>query len=87
MASWHLNGVVLPGTEPVDLWVRDGVISAEPVAGAETLGSGWWIMPGLVDAHSHIGLGAGGAVDTAVVTAGEQLGAATLVQAAAAGRT
>jgi len=65
MASWHLSGVVLPGTEPVDLWVDDGLISAEPVTGAKTLGSGWWIMPGLVDAHSHIGLGAGGAVDRA----------------------
>ncbi|WIY81538.1 amidohydrolase family protein [Propionimicrobium sp. PCR01-08-3] len=65
MKSWHLNGVVLPGTDRVDLWVRDGVISAEPIPGAESLGSGLWIMPGLVDAHCHIGLGAGGAVDRA----------------------
>jgi len=70
MSSWHLNGVVLPGTEPVDLWIRDGVISAEPVGGAESLGSGLWIMPGLVDAHCHIGLGSTGAVDRA--TAEEQ---------------
>ncbi len=65
MTSWHLNGVVLPGTEPVDLWIRDGVISAEPVADARSLGSGFWIMPGLVDAHCHIGLGPNGAVDRA----------------------
>lgn len=60
MSSWHLSGVVLPGTEPTDLWVRDGLISAEPIAGAQTIASNVWIMPGLVDAHCHIGLGPDG---------------------------
>ena len=60
MSAWHLQGVVFPGTEPTDLWVRDGVISAEPIPGAETIASGVWILPGLVDAHCHIGLGADG---------------------------
>lgn len=62
---WHLRGVVLPGTEPVDLWVAGGRIVPGPVAGATMLASGVWILPGLVDAHCHIGLGAGGAVDRA----------------------
>lgn len=60
MSAWHLQGVVFPGTEPTDLWVRDGVISAEPIPGAETIASGVWILPGLVDAHCHIGLGPDG---------------------------
>ena len=65
MNSWHLRGVVLPGTEPTDVWVCDGVLSATPVAGSRTLAHDVWIAPGLVDAHCHIGLGAAGAVDQA----------------------
>lgn len=69
MNAWHLHGVVLPDTEPSDLWVVDGKISAEPVRHAETIARDVWIMPGLVDAHCHIGLGAGGAVDRATAEA------------------
>lgn len=47
--------MVLPGEEQRDLWIRDGVITYEPVPGAETVAEGW-ITPGLVDFHSHIGL-------------------------------
>ncbi|MGB3956352.1 MAG: amidohydrolase family protein [Brooklawnia sp.] len=65
MTAWHLSGVVLPGTEPTDLWISDGVISAEPPGDAQTLARDVWIMPGLVDAHCHVGLAAGGAVDRA----------------------
>ncbi len=63
MNAWHLHGVVLPATEPADLWVVDGRISPEPVPGAQTVARNAWIMPGLVDAHCHVGLGASGAVD------------------------
>lgn len=52
----HLSGVVLPDEESRDLWVRDGLISFESVAGAETVAKGCWLVPGLVDAHNHIGL-------------------------------
>lgn len=52
----HLRGVVLPEGEEHDLWTHDGVLSFEPVEDAITLATGVWIMPGLVDAHSHIGL-------------------------------
>jgi imidazolonepropionase-like amidohydrolase len=62
----HLNGVLLPDGEVRDLWVVDGVIRVEPVAGAVTVCRGAWIMPGLVDAHCHIGLGAEGAVSAEV---------------------
>jgi imidazolonepropionase-like amidohydrolase len=62
----HLNGVLLPDGEVRDLWVVDGVIRVEPVAGAVTVCRGAWIMPGLVDAHCHIGLGTEGAVSAEV---------------------
>jgi imidazolonepropionase-like amidohydrolase len=57
----HLRGVVLPDDEERDLWVVDGRLSAEPVRDAHTVAGGW-IVPGLVDAHCHIGVDANGAV-------------------------
>jgi imidazolonepropionase-like amidohydrolase len=54
--SLHLEGVVLPGEESRDLWVRDGRISFDSVPGATTVATGCWLVPGLVDAHNHIGL-------------------------------
>ncbi len=56
----HLRGVLLPGGEPGELWVVDGVISAEPVPGASTVCDGGYVLPGLVDAHCHVGIGAQG---------------------------
>jgi imidazolonepropionase-like amidohydrolase len=65
----HLNGVLLPGDEPVDLWVVDGLVRTEPVTGAVTVCAGAWLVPGLVDAHCHVGLGADGAVPMDVAEA------------------
>lgn len=62
----HLGGHLLPGGEAADLWLHDGVISREPVRNATTLRTRAWIMPGLVDAHCHVGLDADGAVPAAV---------------------
>ncbi|MDX1889175.1 amidohydrolase family protein [Mycolicibacterium sp. 050158] len=67
MAAFHLRGRGLPDGEPVEWWVVDGVLSAEPVAGAETVfgadGASGWIIAGLVDAHCHVGLGHDGPTD------------------------
>lgn len=41
--------------------MHDGLLSAEPLADADTVFDGGWIIPGLVDAHCHVGLGPGGA--------------------------
>ncbi|MGV9614866.1 amidohydrolase family protein [Nocardia xishanensis] len=60
----HLRGVVLPDDEVRDLWVRDGLVSFEPVPGAETLCATGWIVPGLVDAHCHVGIRYGGGHET-----------------------
>ncbi len=62
MSRFHLRGQVLPDGQHRDLWVVDGVIRTEPVADAETLVDRGWLMPGLVDAHCHVGLDAHGAV-------------------------
>ena len=59
----HVRGFGLPDEAVLDLWIVDGQLSLEPVAGADTIFDGGWIMPGLVDAHCHVGIGPGGAVD------------------------
>ena len=59
----HVRGVGLPDEEPIELWIIDGRISREPVGGAETIFDGGWILPGLVDAHCHVGLGPQGGVE------------------------
>ncbi|MET7767605.1 amidohydrolase family protein [Nocardia sp. NPDC005366] len=56
----HLRGVVLPDDEVRDLWVRDGLVSYDPALDAETLCDTGWIVPGLVDAHCHVGIRYGG---------------------------
>lgn len=61
-SRYHVQGRVLPEDQVRDLWLVDGLIRTEPVAGAQTLSTGGWILPGLVDAHCHVGLAAGGAV-------------------------
>jgi imidazolonepropionase-like amidohydrolase len=53
---------VLPDGESRDLYVVDGRVTYEPVASAELVASGW-IVPGLVDAHCHVGLDSDGAVE------------------------
>lgn len=63
-APLHVRGVVLPSAERQELWVRDGRVTYEPVSGATTVAAGW-VVPGLVDAHCHVGLDAGGAVPAA----------------------
>ena len=62
MTTLRFRGPVLPDGEARDLYVVDGVVALEPVAGAETAAEGW-IVPGLVDAHCHLGLDEHGAVD------------------------
>ena len=60
----HVRGVGLPDEEPVELWIVDGRISREPVAGTDPVFDGGWVLPGLVDAHCHVGLGThGGAIE------------------------
>ncbi len=81
----HVRGRGLPDGEPAQWWVVGnegaGVLSSEPVADADTIWDGGWIVPGLVDAHCHVGLGPGGAVplDEAVTQAETERGAGALL--------
>lgn len=63
MTALHIRGVVLPGAEPQDLWIADGLVRTTPVSGAETVADGAYVVPGLVDAHCHVGIGPTGPVE------------------------
>src|SRR5262249_50034219 len=60
MTAVHVRGVVLPDGDERDLWIVNGRVRTERVAGAETIVDGGFLVPGLVDAHCHIGLAADG---------------------------
>jgi imidazolonepropionase-like amidohydrolase len=69
----HLTGPVLVGPQDArpQAWVVGGRITyVAPSGDHDVTTVPGWVLPGLVDAHSHIGLGAHGAVDDA--TAEEQ---------------
>src|SRR6478735_11516786 len=55
------SGPVLPDGERRELYVVGDTVTYEPVAGAERAVDGW-IVPGLVDAHCHLGLDDDGAI-------------------------
>src|SRR3954453_2049984 len=61
MSALRFRGPVLPDGEPRDLYVVDGTVTYDKVASAELVSEGW-IVPGLVDAHCHVGLDEHGAV-------------------------
>ncbi|QGK71041.1 amidohydrolase family protein [Allosaccharopolyspora coralli] len=65
----HLSGVTLPDGEHRDLWVHNGVISLDPVPDATTVFEGGYLVPGLVDAHCHVGIGPKGPVELAEAVA------------------
>ena len=76
-----VRGRSLPDGKAVQWWIVDGILRSAPVAGAETVFDGGWIIPGLVDAHCHVGLGPQGAVglDEAIAQAETERGAGALL--------
>ncbi len=54
-----VRGIALPDAEPVDLFADGDRWTTDPVPGAELVGEGW-LLPGLVDAHTHPGAEAPG---------------------------
>jgi len=65
-AVLHVKGRVLVGPEDIrdELWVIDGRISYDrPVDADDIRTIDGWTLPGLVDAHCHVGLGTHGPVD------------------------
>ncbi|HET7328008.1 MAG TPA: amidohydrolase family protein [Nocardioidaceae bacterium] len=63
--SLRVRGTVLPDGGRGELYVVDGRITHRPPGNATTVAEGW-IVPGLVDAHCHVGLDEEGAVPEAV---------------------
>ncbi|HEU5129826.1 MAG TPA: amidohydrolase family protein [Glycomyces sp.] len=57
----HMRVVWLPDDTVRDLYVDGDRITAEPVPGARTVAAGGYALPGLVDAHCHIGIRRGAA--------------------------
>jgi imidazolonepropionase-like amidohydrolase len=63
VAPLHVRAVMLPDGEQRDVWVdAGGAVSFEAVPGADTLADRGFLVPGLVDAHCHVGLDTSGAV-------------------------
>ena len=54
--AFHLHGTVLPDGVARDVWIADGRFAFEPVEDATTLTREAFLLPGLVDAHAHLGL-------------------------------
>ncbi|MGL4172596.1 MAG: amidohydrolase family protein [Actinomycetota bacterium] len=68
MAVIHLTGPVLVTAheQRQQAWVIDGRLSYRPPIGSPPVTTvAGYILPGLVDAHCHVGLAAGGAVERA----------------------
>jgi imidazolonepropionase-like amidohydrolase len=54
MPVLRIRGYALPDGEPVDLYADGDQWTDDPVPGAELVAEGW-LLPGLVDAHTHPG--------------------------------
>ncbi|WP_432494368.1 amidohydrolase family protein [Kineococcus gypseus] len=67
----HLSGPVLTGPHEVrgQAWVHGGRLTFTRPAGASTTEVPGWVLPGLVDAHCHVGVGPTGRVDDATTEA------------------
>ncbi|GAA1480417.1 amidohydrolase family protein [Gordonia sinesedis] len=59
MSARHYAGRDPFTGEPIDLWVSGDRLSRTPVSDADTAADGGWIIPGLVDAHNHVGIAPG----------------------------
>src|SRR5690349_16215594 len=60
MIGWYtvalqVRGVVLPGREERSVWIAGGVFCFDTVVGADLVIDGGWLLPGLVDLHTHPG--------------------------------
>lgn len=69
-SALHLRGPVLVGPDEViaQAWVVGGRLTFQRPS-VETITVEGWVVPGMVDAHCHVGLDAHGAVDAATAEA------------------
>ena len=67
VAVLRVRGFALPDSEHVDLYADGDRWTTDPVANAQVVGEGW-LLPGLVDAHTHPGAASpGDPLDAAVL--------------------
>lgn len=52
---FRVTGIVLPEREERTLFIDGGVLREDPVPGADSVVDGGWLLPGLVDVHTHPG--------------------------------
>jgi imidazolonepropionase-like amidohydrolase len=64
----HVRGVVLPDDEVRDLYLVGDRVTFDPVPDAETIASEGFVLPGLVDAHCHLGIARGAGASTSLGT-------------------
>jgi imidazolonepropionase-like amidohydrolase len=55
MTVLRVRGVVLPDREEQSFWIDGDRLRTEPVPDAEPVVDGGWLLPGLVDVHTHPG--------------------------------
>ena len=51
----RVRGIVLPEREERTFWIDGDRLRTDPVRGGETVVDGGWLLPGLVDVHTHPG--------------------------------
>ncbi|MGW5253606.1 amidohydrolase family protein [Streptomyces sp. NPDC004012] len=51
----QVRGIVLPEREERSFWIDGDRLRTEPVPGADLVVDGGWLLPGLVDVHTHPG--------------------------------
>jgi imidazolonepropionase-like amidohydrolase len=51
----QVRGVLLPEREERSFWIDAGVFRSDPVHGSDLVVDGGWLLPGLVDLHTHPG--------------------------------
>ena len=51
----QVRGIVLPEREERSYWIHGETLSTEPIPGADLVVDGGWLLPGLVDVHTHPG--------------------------------
>ncbi|QKT07027.1 amidohydrolase family protein [Gordonia sp. X0973] len=55
----HVGGRDALSGDRIDRWIVDGEFRTERVADATTVADDAWLLPGLVDAHNHVGIAPG----------------------------
>ena len=59
MGAQRFRGIDPFTGEPLEFWVAGGLVTFEAQADADSAVDGGWIVPGLVDAHNHVGIAPG----------------------------